>query len=241
MYETTDALFAGICDEIRAKDGTTALIRHQDIPARIAAINGESGGVVFTSPFYTYRGSGLKLENMVASNFSESSAIFIEEAFLPGNDTWEIGVKFTLPQKTKVYHALFGTGVSGTDFCCPTVSIETYSDKTRIVAGISKNGNNWDYFGTYDLTDTTDQWYYLKFKFDGEKYVVSFSEDGQIFDDIIQFDYSVMYQNANKSKISFGGVAMNNHYFGGSIDLKETYIEIGEKIWWGGNKGHEEV
>lgn len=40
MFETTDALFTGICDAIREKDKTTALIRHQDIPARISAING---------------------------------------------------------------------------------------------------------------------------------------------------------------------------------------------------------
>lgn len=40
MYETVDALFTGICDAIREKDGTTALIAHQDIPERIAAIQG---------------------------------------------------------------------------------------------------------------------------------------------------------------------------------------------------------
>lgn len=35
MYETTDALFTGICDAIRDKDGTTAQIVHQDIPESI--------------------------------------------------------------------------------------------------------------------------------------------------------------------------------------------------------------
>lgn len=40
MYETVDSLFTGICDAIREKDGTTALISHQDIPARIEAISG---------------------------------------------------------------------------------------------------------------------------------------------------------------------------------------------------------
>lgn len=49
-YETTDALFAGICDEIRAKDGTTALIRHQDIPERIACLS-VAGGV----KYYIYK------------------------------------------------------------------------------------------------------------------------------------------------------------------------------------------
>lgn len=37
-YETLPALFTGICDAIRAKNGTSAEINHQDIPSAIAAI-----------------------------------------------------------------------------------------------------------------------------------------------------------------------------------------------------------
>ena len=37
-YETLPELFTGICNAIRAKDGTSADINHQDIPAKIAAI-----------------------------------------------------------------------------------------------------------------------------------------------------------------------------------------------------------
>lgn len=37
-YESVSALFTGICDAIREKDGTTALIPHQDIPDRIRTI-----------------------------------------------------------------------------------------------------------------------------------------------------------------------------------------------------------
>lgn len=39
MYETVDALFTGICDAIREKDGTTALISHQEIPDRIESLS----------------------------------------------------------------------------------------------------------------------------------------------------------------------------------------------------------
>jgi hypothetical protein len=37
-YESVPALFTGICDAIREKDDTTALIPHQDIPDRIRSI-----------------------------------------------------------------------------------------------------------------------------------------------------------------------------------------------------------
>lgn len=44
-YATLPALFTGICDAIRLKEGTTASINHQDIPAKITAL--PSGGDVF--------------------------------------------------------------------------------------------------------------------------------------------------------------------------------------------------
>ena len=37
-YDTIPALFTAICDAIRVKDGTSALINHQDIPAKIGSI-----------------------------------------------------------------------------------------------------------------------------------------------------------------------------------------------------------
>lgn len=51
MYENVTTLFTGICDAIRAKDGTTEPIQHQDIPDRIAAIKPPSnyGLVTFTA------------------------------------------------------------------------------------------------------------------------------------------------------------------------------------------------
>ena len=51
MFESVSSLFTGICDAIRAKDGTTAPIAHQDIPDRIAAIKPPSnyGLITFTA------------------------------------------------------------------------------------------------------------------------------------------------------------------------------------------------
>lgn len=51
-YETVDSLFAGICNAIREKDGTTALISHQDIPNRIMGIQ-VGGGV--NERYYIYK------------------------------------------------------------------------------------------------------------------------------------------------------------------------------------------
>lgn len=41
-YNSLSELFKGICDAIRAKDGTSQNISHQDIPERISSI--QAGG-----------------------------------------------------------------------------------------------------------------------------------------------------------------------------------------------------
>lgn len=43
-YTTSTQLFTAICNAIRAKDGTTDLIAHQDIPSRILSLSGSEGG-----------------------------------------------------------------------------------------------------------------------------------------------------------------------------------------------------
>lgn len=70
MYETTDALFTGICDAIRKKDGTAGLIRHQDIPERIKDLNGES----ITERYYIYKsGKEMNGHSMTIFQYGSSS------------------------------------------------------------------------------------------------------------------------------------------------------------------------
>jgi len=52
-YSTIAALFAGICNAIRSKDGTSGVILHQDIPDRILALNGSSSGAA-DKAIYTF-------------------------------------------------------------------------------------------------------------------------------------------------------------------------------------------
>lgn len=232
MYGTVDALFTGICDAIREKDGTTALISHQDIPERISAIRG--GGGEFTSPFCAYNGSGLKIEDMIVSDFSAQAAVFLPEAFLPVDDPWEIGVKFTWPKTLSKYASvLFGSWRRGF-YDCPTLEIGSNNNLMRVVAAVPDGSNAWNHIGNYTAAVTPGETYWAKFVFNGEKYIVSLSADGQMFEDIIQIDYGVMYQDANNSMLQFGGInKSSNHYFEGNIDLKETYIKINGEVWWG--------
>lgn len=51
-YTTISALFTGICDAIRKKEGSSGAINHQDIPARIEALatSGGSTGIELWEP-----------------------------------------------------------------------------------------------------------------------------------------------------------------------------------------------
>lgn len=51
-YNTLSELFKGICDAIRNKEGSTGVINHQDIPARIEAMttSGSSCGLELWEP-----------------------------------------------------------------------------------------------------------------------------------------------------------------------------------------------
>lgn len=235
MYETVDSLFTGICDAIREKDGTTALISHQDIPARIEAI---SGGANFKSPFYTYNGSKMKIENMVASNFDTNSAIFLEGAFLPGDSTWEIGVKFTYPNSLNHYASVLFGSWDSSFYYCPSFAVGSANDIHKMVLYVPDGDlSKWNHRQEYISSIEGGTECFVKVQFDGSRYVALLSVEGQAFENIAQIEYGVMYQNQTYSKLQFGGINRSyNHFFEGSIDLKETYIKIGNEIWWGAGK-----
>lgn len=71
-YETVDSLFSGICDAIRAKDGTTDLINHQDIPERILGLSDGGGGGV-NERYYIYK-SGEEMNGHSMSIYESGSS-----------------------------------------------------------------------------------------------------------------------------------------------------------------------
>ncbi len=237
-YKDIGSMFKDICDAIRAKDGTTALIRHKDIPARIEAISG--GGNVeasFTSPFYTYAGSGLKIEDMVASGFDGNSAIYTPNCFTPFDKPWEIQIKFRLEENSAKYSRNFLLGTSSSKNNCPYIAVRNYN--TDIAAGIpDKNGNIFvESVAKYEFDINTDYW--VKFIRDESEYILRISTNGADYESIIQFTYDDEPYQDDKSKLALGCYNRSRALYG-SIDLKQTYIKIGEEVWWGGGN-HEEI
>lgn len=229
MYETVDGLFTGICDAIREKEGTTALINHQDIPARIEALSGISSiGAFYAAP------KGLKIDNGVVSNFNTDIYVYTGKTFRPLDNQWKIQVKFKTPVSWVHYvPTLFSSYVYRGSVQC---EIDYENGVYVIWFGFSTdNGNSWTQGCFSDFEIETDTWYWAQIVFNGERYILYISTDGSAFEEAGSINYSgQFYQPELDNSFIFGGRKSSyGNIFDGSIDLKETYIKIGNEVWWG--------
>lgn len=241
MYETVDGLFTGICDAIREKEKTTALISHQDIPARISAISGGGSGECVVPPFYTSNNGGMKVDNGVVSNFGAKSCVYLGKTFRPLDRIWEIRVKFKTP--VSWVHNIPTLFASERYRGCVQCDFEVKNGIRKMWTGLSAdNGYSWTYSAWSDYEFELDKWYWMRYIFDGERYSVYISINGITFEEIASINYSgQFYQPDGYSFMFGGGETEEKKIFDGSIDLKETYIKIGDEIWWGRGDQYEKI
>lgn len=100
----------------------------------------------------------------------------------------------------------------------------------KIQVWITSNNSSWDIangdstaYSSDILSPNTTYW--VKFTFDLEKYVVSYSTDGKTFTDIITVNNSNICKSIQPLSIGCGS---GNYPFRGSIDLLNSYIQIGD-------------
>ena len=100
----------------------------------------------------------------------------------------------------------------------------------KIQIWITSNNSSWDIangdstaYSSDILSPNTTYW--VKFTFDLEKYVVSYSTDGKTFTDIITVNNSNICKSIQPLSIGCGS---GNYPFRGSIDLLNSYIQIGD-------------
>lgn len=228
MYNTTAELFKGICDAVREKDSTTALINHQDIPERIAKISVYDCQMKLCK-FTTSLSGGITIDNLDVSGFNGYGGIFIHD-FAPGDNPWEIQVKFRLDKKSvKSRNFIIGSTLNPTILDVPYLTVR--DNNTAIGAGIpdGKSGFGQNGVSNYAFSINTDYW--IKLIYDKSKYAVYISTDGTLFEDILEIDYTEAMQQANNVMKfgAYGGADANS--LSGSIDLKETWIKINGELW----------
>lgn len=230
MYETVDSLFTGICDAIREKDGTTAPISHQQIPERIKEISVNTDQINLCK-FTTLLNGGITINGSVISGFSANDGIFIHD-FAPEDNTWEIQVKFKL-DKNSVKSRNFIIGSTYNPAVLDVLYLTVRDNNTAIGFGIPDGENSFgeNAVSNYEFSINVD--YFVKIIYDKSKYSVYISTDGTLFEEIIKINYTkAMRQGGNVMRFGSYGTGSGNN-LSGSIDLKETYIKIGDEIWLG--------
>ena len=159
---------------------------------------------------------------------SESdSYVTIDEAFLPGNNTWEVATKFKFNSTQSNFQAVIGkSGLYNPVY----VAIHT---NRKLQLHMSSNDNAWDMFAnTGTKVVDSETWYWIKLRFDGNSYQVLISEDGVNYvTDIEVKTATIAYQ---KDKYVLGDNLLATQKFYGYYDLKETYIKIGDSYFFNG-------
>ena len=167
--------------------------------------------------------SGFTTSNYIYHNTTMSFANAVSTS-----NSWEEVIKFKL-NNLGIRHTITG-GNSGT--YAHDIYINT---NNKFTIALSSNGSSYniatDVVGTFSLS--TDTWYWVKLKFTGTQYILSYSINGIDFIDDIVVDSNINIENT--TDINYIGCRGGLGYpIDGSIDLNGTYLNIGDTRWWNG-------
>ena len=168
------------------------------------------------------------LSTGICSNFSKE-LLKVNSIFKPGNNSWEIGIKFKTP-------STFGSSsnllLGGNDyFITPACEV---GSSGKFGFGVSSNGSSWDIgWNNHPTTLSTDTWYYAKIVFTGTTYTSYISTDGENWTSGTSIESSAIQYQAGDTTLQIGNTAYDSsRYYKGEIDLSGFYIKFGSQIVW---------
>ena len=174
--------------------------------------------------------------NGVLSGFSTSNYAKFPSNFQPGSNSWEMVLKVTTGTEltSTQYIVAISKGFTNETRYGTRISFQN----SHFAITVSYNGTDWDIpaenaTGTYTVQPNTD--YYVKFQYTGNAYILSYSLDGETYIEDINKTSSTPMYNGNTACLI--GIWNNGSYVDpwlGSIDLKESYININGQRWWTG-------
>ena len=178
----------------------------------------------------------LTVNNNIISDFSPNN--YIQEIpFNPGNNTWEIVRKIHTGNDVNSIQQIFQS-------CSALGSAGRFGISVRIIVNLDTNDPIFDFYasdngtsnffeinGTYVVLPDTVYW--VKAGFDGTKYYLDYSLDGNTF--IRDGEYSSTTTVYSSLKYTFDGIYSSTNFqypFLGSMDFSVGYNKInGVKVW----------
>lgn len=171
----------------------------------------------------------LTVEDGVLSGFSDSNYAKFPIMFNPSSNPWEIVLKVNTGTIASTYNCLLHSTSKDKAF---SPVIELKNGELHIY--LSSNGTSWDITSQLKcgvLSANTDYW--LKLEFTGSAYNVYVSTTrtfGNTPTATVASSSPIKTTEYSKFGINFESL----YPWGGTIDLKESYININGKRWWTG-------
>lgn len=177
----------------------------------------------------------LQIDNstMVASDFSSNNYIQLQTPFNPGNNPWEVAVKFktssNVTNTQQIFQSCLGSGNSGRYGI--NINIDGSNSKFNFFCSSGSSSWMFDVYGSHTVQANKD--YVIKIGWTGSTYYLDYSLDGQAFvRDISRSSSTAIYSPLINTY--FGIYSSSNFidYFRGTIDLSGTYIKLNNQVWW---------
>ena len=169
-------------------------------------------------------------------NFECGSGKYItlkNTSITPNSDTWEIGMKFYTSQQNPG-GVLWGYNrdAGGTRHR----NTQIYLGNNSIGICISYNGTSWETYGSASNILQPERWVWIKFIYDGTKYVLKVSYDNSTWEDWITYTSSTPIYGFYDTSLCAGdnGSMMSAPPYC-TVDLKECYLKVADEYVWRGN------
>ena len=186
---------------------------------------------------------GNVIENKgVVSGFSSSNYLKFPNLFKPENQNWEIVFKIkTTKDIISGQQILFAFGKGNTSETRYATRVYI-NNSTKLGISVTYDGTNWDINtdggteGSVGLTELSlDTVYYIKFTYDGSSYKLDYSTDNiNYINECNVISSTPMCNDCTECTIGAWISTTPTNPFLGEIDFNESYIKIGEEIWWKG-------
>lgn len=172
------------------------------------------------------------IDNGIVSNFSASNYYKFNEIFNPQNYTWEQFWKVeTGDNVTSRQHFTCIDANNNNDGKGVTLALQ--DSKLQFLISINNAWYSTEYSSLTVLPNTI---YWIKMSYDGEKYQLNVSTDGEIF--TLYKEINISTPITINQKTDFIGIGWNyTSIWLGKIFLNESYIKINDEMWWKGGDG----
>lgn len=174
-------------------------------------------------------GDGPTINNGIATDFTSANYLKTNQVFSPGSSPFEIVVRASCTNNTVRQNVLSYT--SGNSAIQLGVIHSSGVQKVYLYL-YSSDGTTICSNRASERTIELDKFYYYRLTFNGTSYDVDLSEDKVTWNSYITVNSSKQIRQLSTLTFGWSGGSAAE-YLRGSLDLNESYIKIGDSMWYG--------